>query len=172
MGMGELGLVVCLTSIVFPLLLVGGMLWLLIPVRLGFVPWGMGRVYRMVRLLDPWALVGVFLLGALILISELHEFDAGERLVEQGTVGCSMYLILSGEAEVVRRDDGESRRGALLGPGQVFGEIGYIRAIERTTDVRATSPVSALRFDYERLEQDLKFFPNIVAELNFNISAI
>jgi predicted RND superfamily exporter protein len=107
-----------------------------------------------------------------ILISELNEFESGERLVEQGTVGRSMYLILAGEAEVVRTDDGESRRVALLEPGQVFGEIGYIRAIERTADVRATSRVSALRFDYERLEQDLKFFPNIVAKLNFNISAI
>jgi hypothetical protein len=107
-----------------------------------------------------------------ILISELNEFESGERLVEQGTVGRSMYLILAGEAAVVRTDDGESRRVALLEPGQVFGEIGYIRAIERTADVRATSRVSALRFDYERLEQDLKFFPNIVAKLNFNISAI
>jgi paraquat-inducible protein A len=73
MGLGELGLVVSLTSIVFPFLLVGGMLWLLIPARLGFVPWFMGPVYRMVRLLDPWALVGVFLLGALIAIVKLQS---------------------------------------------------------------------------------------------------
>ena len=107
-----------------------------------------------------------------ILISELHDFEAGERLVEQGTVGRSMFLILEGQAEVVRRDHGESRQLALLEPGQVFGEIGYIRAIERTADVQALTPVAALRFDYARLEKDLKFFPNIVAKLNFNISAI
>lgn len=107
-----------------------------------------------------------------ILISEMHDFEAGERLVEQGTIGRSMYLILEGRAEVVRRDGERSRQVAVLEAGQVFGEIGYIRAIERTADVRALTPVSALRFDYERLEQDLKFFPNIVAKLNFNISAI
>lgn len=107
-----------------------------------------------------------------ILISELHEFLPGEKLVEQGTSGRSMYMILSGEADVVRHDNDQSRILAELKPGQIFGEIGYIRAIERTADVTAKSSLSALRFDYERMQKDLKFFPNIVAQLNFNISAI
>ena len=83
-----------------------------------------------------------------------------------------MYLILSGEAEVIRRDGNESRSLAILKPGQIFGEVGYIRETERTADVVATDKVSALRFDYERMIKDLKFFPNIMAKLNFNISYI
>jgi len=107
-----------------------------------------------------------------ILISELREFEPGEKLVEQGTMGRSMYMILDGEADVIRHDKDQSRRLAGLKPGEIFGEIGYIRAIERTADVTAISSLSALRFDYERMQKDLKFFPNIVAQLNFNISAI
>ena len=107
-----------------------------------------------------------------ILISEINEFEDGELLVEQDTVGRSMYLILSGEAEVVRRDGSTSNTLATLQPGQVFGEIGYIRETQRTADVRAVGQLSALRFDCERMEQDLKFFPNIVAKLNFNIGCI
>lgn len=107
-----------------------------------------------------------------ILISEIHEFKKDDLLVEQGTVGRDMYLILSGEAEVIRKDDAETRSLATLKPGQVFGEIGYIRETERTADVVAIEDVSALRFDYERMQKDLKFFPNIVAKLNFNISYI
>jgi predicted RND superfamily exporter protein len=107
-----------------------------------------------------------------ILISELHEFEAGDLLVEQNTVGRSMYLILAGEAEVIRRDGGKAATLATLHPGQVFGEIGFIRAMERTADVRALSKISALRFDYDRMHKDLKFFPNIVAKLNFNICYI
>jgi hypothetical protein len=107
-----------------------------------------------------------------ILISELHEFEKGELLVEQGTLGREMYLILSGEAEVIRRDGNESRPLAILKPGQIFGEVGYIRETERTADVVATDKVSVLRFDYERMIKDLKFFPNIMAKLNFNISYI
>ena len=107
-----------------------------------------------------------------ILISELHEFQAGDLLIEQDTVGRSMYLILTGEAEVARRDNGQSHALATLGAGQIFGEIGYIREIERTADVRAITNITALIFDYERLQKDLKYFPNIVAKLNFNISYI
>jgi hypothetical protein len=107
-----------------------------------------------------------------VLISELNEFEEGELLVEQGTVGRDMYLILSGEAEVIRRDGDNSRRLATLQAGTIFGEIGYIRETERTADVKALTKISALRFDYERMQKDLKFFPNIVAKLNFNISYI
>jgi uncharacterized protein len=107
-----------------------------------------------------------------ILISELHEFEKGELLVEQDTIGRNMYLILSGEAEVIRKNSDEQHSLAILKPGQVFGEVGYIRETERTANVVATEKVSALRFDYERMEKDLKFFPNIVAKLNFNISYI
>jgi hypothetical protein len=107
-----------------------------------------------------------------VLISELNEFEEGDLLVEQGTVGRDMYLILSGEAEVIRRDGDNSRRLATLQAGTIFGEIGYIRETERTADVKALTKISALRFDYERMQKDLKFFPNIVAKLNFNISYI
>ena len=107
-----------------------------------------------------------------ILISELHEFNKGDKLMEQGSIGRSMYMLLEGEANVIRHDDGRQRILAELKPGDIFGEIGYTRAIERTADITATTAVSALRFDYERMEKDLKFFPNIVAKLNFNISAI
>ena len=107
-----------------------------------------------------------------ILISELHEFNAGDTLIEQDSVGRSMYLILTGEAEVIRREQDQQHLLASLGPGQIFGEIGYIRETRRTADVRAKTNITALRFDYERLQKDLKFFPNIVAKLNFNISYV
>ena len=107
-----------------------------------------------------------------ILISEFHEFEKGELLVKQDTVGRNMHLILSGEVEVIRRNGNESHLLATLKPGQIFGEVGYIRETERTADVVATEKVSSLRFDYDRMQKDLRFFPNIIAKLNFNISYI
>ncbi len=107
-----------------------------------------------------------------ILISELREHKDGDRLIEQGTMGSSMFLVVSGKLEVVRRSDSGERLIATLGPGEVFGEIGYVRATRRTADVVARGPVSVLRFDHERLEKDLVFFPHIMAKLNFNISGI
>lgn len=107
-----------------------------------------------------------------ILISELREHRDGERLIEQGTMGRSMYIVVRGQLEVVRRDADGERRLATLGPGEVFGEIGFVRATQRTADVCARGAVSVLVFDHDRLEKDLVFFPHIMAKLNFNISGI
>jgi hypothetical protein len=107
-----------------------------------------------------------------ILLSELREYREGERLIEQGTMGRSMYLVVEGQIEVLRRDGAVTVRRALLGPGEVFGEIGFVHEAYRTADVRALGAVSVLRFDHDRLQKDLALFPHIMAKLNFNISGI
>jgi len=107
-----------------------------------------------------------------ILLSELREYRAGEHLIEQGTMGRSMYLVIDGQIEVVRHDGAVEERRALLGPGEVFGEIGFVHEAYRTADVRALGAVSVLRFDHDRLQRDLALFPHIMAKLNFNISGI
>ncbi|MEW6667975.1 MAG: paraquat-inducible protein A [Thermodesulfobacteriota bacterium] len=73
LGMGELGLLVLLTSFLFPLLIIAGMLHLLIPLRLGYRPWKMAWIYRMVESLVPWSLVAVFMLGVLISLVKLMD---------------------------------------------------------------------------------------------------
>lgn len=72
-GMPELGLLVFLTSIFFPLITILGMLYLLIPARLGLEPPAKGPVYRLVNALTPWSLVGIFMLGVLIAIVKLQD---------------------------------------------------------------------------------------------------
>lgn len=126
------------------------------------------------------ALVGCALFSGLssyqirktILISELREYRDSECLIEQGSVGRCMYVILGGQVEVVRHGEDGNQRLAVLNPGDVFGEIGYVRETYRTADVRALGAVSALRFDHNRLKKDLLLFPHIMAKLNFNISGI
>lgn len=72
-GMGELGLVVFLTSILFPLLTIVGMLYLLVSVAIGLAPPLAGRTFQVVRLLEPWSLISVFMLGTLIAIVKLQD---------------------------------------------------------------------------------------------------
>lgn len=72
-GMPELGLLVVLTSVVFPFLTICGMLYLLLPLRLGIRPKWMTPVWRMVRAITPWSLIGVFMLGLLVSIVKLQD---------------------------------------------------------------------------------------------------
>ena len=71
-GMPELGVLVVLTSVVFPALAIGGMLYLLLAQRLGVRPAGRARVWRVVRMVTPWSLTGVFMLGLLVSVVKLQ----------------------------------------------------------------------------------------------------
>ncbi|MCW8964798.1 MAG: paraquat-inducible protein A [Gammaproteobacteria bacterium] len=73
LGMSELGLLVFLTSVFFPIVVIVGMLYLLLPVRMGFTPPYKGQVYRLVNALQSWSLIGVFVLGVLIAIVKLLD---------------------------------------------------------------------------------------------------
>lgn len=72
-GMSGIGLLVVLTSVVFPFLTIGGMLYLLLPLRFNRRPPGMTVVWRVVRALSPWSLIGVFMLGLLVSVVKLQD---------------------------------------------------------------------------------------------------
>ena len=84
MGMGDLGLLVLCTSIVFPLLTMLAALYLLIPAALGYRAFAMASVFRMMQRLMPWSLLGVFMLAVLIAIVkllDLAEIEVGISLM-------------------------------------------------------------------------------------------
>ncbi len=72
-GMGEIGLLVLLTSVIFPFLSISAMLYLLLPLRLGIRPPHMTLVWQLVRALGPWSLIGVFMLGLLVSVVKLQD---------------------------------------------------------------------------------------------------
>lgn len=72
-GMPEVGVIVVLTSVVFPGLTILGMLYLLVALRLGRRPPGKTPVWRMVQALMPWSLIGVFMLGLLVSVVKLQD---------------------------------------------------------------------------------------------------
>jgi CRP-like cAMP-binding protein len=65
---------------------------------------------------------------------------AGETLAAQGQPGHALFAIERGTAEVTA--DGVRR--AVLGPGDVFGEIAVLAAGHRTASVVATSPMTMI----------------------------
>ncbi len=75
-GMGEVGFLVMITSVIFPLISIIGMLYLLFPLRFGIRPWFLAQVYRFVSAIRPWSLISVFMLGVLIAVVKLLDLAA------------------------------------------------------------------------------------------------
>jgi CRP-like cAMP-binding protein len=70
------------------------------------------------------------------------QVPAGEVIVRQGAPADKFFIIVEGEVEVVRDDDGASRKLATLTGGQFFGEMAILRDLPRMATVRAVTPTT------------------------------
>src|SRR5947208_4947838 len=75
------------------------------------------------------------------------QVEAGATIVRQGAPADKFFIIIEGEVEVVREDQGVARTVATLQRGQFFGEIAVLRDIPRTATVRALAPTRLLTMD-------------------------
>ena len=66
---------------------------------------------------------------------------AGEFLFRQGEPSDLVYLIQSGEIEILReKSDGEEEHVTVIGPGGYFGELGPMLNLPRSASARALQP--------------------------------
>ena len=107
-----------------------------------------------------------------ILLSQMHEFQKDDLIITQGEKTQNMYVVLSGEVDVVREDAGKELKIQTLGVGEVFGEVAFAGKIERTASVRANGPSEIMSIDSENIQQSLRFYPRIGKKLFENISRI
>ncbi|HEX5474610.1 MAG TPA: FAD-dependent oxidoreductase [Vicinamibacterales bacterium] len=73
-----------------------------------------------------------------------EHYEPGQDIVREGELGRSLYVIWTGEVEVLRHEDGVERTLAVLGPGQHFGERAVFQNVRRTATVRARTQVELL----------------------------
>lgn len=83
----------------------------------------------------------------------LTLFEPGAAVVREGEAGREMYVILDGEAEVLRSGSHrEPRVISVLGPGDWFGEMAMIDLEPRSATVRAVSALRALRLTMQEIK--------------------
>lgn len=82
-------------------------------------------------------------IDSLALRVEQADVEEGTDVFRQGAVGEHFYVIVAGEADVVR--DGALIR--TLGPGDAFGEIALLRTTVRTTTIRARTRLRLYALD-------------------------
>jgi paraquat-inducible protein A len=67
----ELAVLVLLTIFVAPLLQIAVLLYVLLPLHRGRVPWQMPRAFRLLRRVEPWSMMEVFMIGILVAVVKL-----------------------------------------------------------------------------------------------------
>jgi len=89
-------------------------------------------------------------------MGEPVSFGQGEPIVERGTSGDAMYVLLWGTAEVE-----VGGRVHKPGAGQVVGEMALFSKKKRTATATAAEPVEALKIPAERFHEFLLQNPTV-----------
>ncbi|MEO6601080.1 MAG: cyclic nucleotide-binding domain-containing protein [Polyangiaceae bacterium] len=103
---------------------------------------------------------------ALVERFSIRTFEAGEKVVEQGSQAEGLHLIALGEVAIVHQDgDGTTTIVAKLGPGEVVGEVALVLRRPAITDVVAHHPTVTLFLARERLMELVKAHPKVFVDL-------
>jgi CRP-like cAMP-binding protein len=96
---------------------------------------------------------------------ELH-FQKGDLIIREGEKDHQLFVILSGEAEVVK-DFGRKteKRIRSLGPHTYFGEMALIDDLVRSATIIAKKDTHVLSIDRLDLHAEIRKYPEIAIEL-------
>ncbi len=72
------------------------------------------------------------------------HYEPGEVVFEEGDSADSLYMILSGQVEVVKRFGGDQQVVRSLGPGEYFGEMALLGRHPRSAGTRALTALDVL----------------------------
>jgi CRP-like cAMP-binding protein len=100
---------------------------------------------------------------------------AGSTLFREGEDANAMYVVISGEVEVLKKSKRNvEARVAVLGPGDWFGEMSIVDIQPRSATVRALAPSRLLRVSSADLDalyrHDLRSYAIIILNLARELS--
>jgi serine phosphatase RsbU (regulator of sigma subunit) len=90
------------------------------------------------------------------------RFRPGDVVLEEGTTGRELYVIIEGSVEVVKGRGAQQMFLATRGPGEFLGEMGLIEARPRFATVLARQPTRMLEFSEDSLHSVLAEQPALL----------
>jgi len=117
------------------------------------------RAMPLFRQLDPARLRLVALAG------RVQVLRAHERLWEQGDAGDEVYILLAGSVDVLVPSDGSEVSVAVIGPGEIVGEMAVLTGNPRSTAIAAREDSRLLRLEGDTVLDLLREFPELSLEV-------
>ena len=99
---------------------------------------------------------------------DVIDYDDGEEIVTEGAIADAFFLILSGEATVLRG----TQAVATLGEGDYFGEIALLDPSPRTASVTATSDLRVAAMNARMFRVLLRDVPEISSAMLASLASM
>ncbi len=103
--------------------------------------------------------------------SFIAEFPADQYIFQEGDLGTEMYIIQTGQVEILKRQsDGEERQLAVLGQGDFFGEMSILENLPRTASARALQLCKLVEINGSTFDHMLRKNPEIAVRMMRKLS--
>src|SRR5438552_6387282 len=102
----------------------------------------------------------------LVTQSELNHFGRGERVIEEGAEGDSMFILLRGDAEVSIAKNGSTIPVATLRSGDCFGEMSLLTGEKRSATVRAEGDCYVMEISKDVMGEVIRESPDCLKQLS------
>jgi len=98
--------------------------------------------------------------------SRVNNFGRGERVIQEGAEGDSMFVLLRGAAQVSVSKNGSSIAVATLNAGDCFGEMSLLTGERRTATVQAQSDCHVMEISKPVMAEVLRDSPDCLERLS------
>lgn len=92
----------------------------------------------------------------------VKEYFKNQVIFKEGQLGNEGYLIRTGKIEIYKIIDNEKKVLNLLGPGEVFGEMGIVTQTPRTAFAEAVQYCELVVIDRETIHKMLQKSPKLI----------
>ncbi|MBC8418504.1 MAG: cyclic nucleotide-binding domain-containing protein [Proteobacteria bacterium] len=99
-------------------------------------------------------------------LAKHHSYKKGEIIVREGARDGRLFIVISGEVEVIKGLGGGSEKPLrVLRCDNYFGEMALIDDYVRTASVVAKEDTEVLSLDQWNIREEIKKYPSIAIEL-------
>jgi small-conductance mechanosensitive channel/CRP-like cAMP-binding protein len=98
--------------------------------------------------------------------SKLDHFGRGERVIEEGAAGNSMFILLRGTASVSVSKNGANIQVGVLRSGDCFGEMSLLTGEARSATVRAEGDCYVMEITQPMMAEVLRQSPESLQQLS------
>jgi len=98
--------------------------------------------------------------------AHIHHYGRGERVIEEGAEGDSMFVMLRGTANVSVLRNGTGIRLGVLRSGDCFGEMSLLTGEPRSATIRAESDCEVMEISKAAMAEILHDSPQYLTQLS------
>lgn len=97
--------------------------------------------------------------------NKIKKFNTGDILIKENDMSRKMFIVKKGKVRVYKTYFDRKVTLAVLGAGEIFGELSFFDAEPRSASVEAVTPLEVVVFDGNEAKSEIEKLPTWVTSV-------